>query len=180
MTLGDALTIGLVLLALWVFVVERYTTLRLEDGVRLGADAVRAAWRRVAPLVRWVAYDVIVGRPSVNHIADASNMVDNVTSSAPAPGTGAGTGTTSDAGTTAPHYLTDQEIAEALAALKTLDGKDRFSANAICELVGGRRNDVLAWVREVRTPAEPEPVQFPPQPGIEVPAYQPPPQPSTK
>jgi len=70
MTLGDALTIGLVLLALWVFVVERYTTLRLEDGVRLGADAVRAAWRRVAPLVRWVAYDVIVGRESVKDEAE--------------------------------------------------------------------------------------------------------------
>lgn len=59
---GDVLTIGLVLVALWVFVGERLTPYRLEDGVRLAADAVRAVARRVAPLVRWLAYDVIVGR----------------------------------------------------------------------------------------------------------------------
>ena len=173
MTLGDALTIGLVLLALWVFVVERYTTLRLEDGVRLGVDAVRAGWERVAPLVRWVAYDVIVGRPSVKD--EAEPAPDVLSSSreqqydAPVLGTGI-------KAVSIPPGAPDRDIVRELAALKTPDGW-RFSANAIYTFVKGNRNDVLAWVREARglEDDEPEPARLPEQPHIQVPAYEPPP-----
>ena len=176
MTLGDALTIGLVLLALWVFVVERYTTLRLEDGVRLGADAVRAAWRRVAPLVRWVAYDVIVGRESVK---DEAEPAPDVLSSRREQQNAQVVSDTSIKAVSIPPLApnaTEREIVRWLAGLKTADTW-RYSANAIYALVKGNRNDVLAWVREARGFEDDEPplVQLPEQPHIQVPAYEPPP-----
>lgn len=46
-------------------------------------------------------------------------------------------------------YLTERAIVSWLAALKMADSY-RYSANKIYTLVGGNRNDVMAWVRSVR------------------------------
>lgn len=68
MEAGDLLTIILVLAGVWYVLMPAW----LRDvAVGGAADIVRAAWRAVAPLVRWLAYDVIVGRRAVNRSADA-------------------------------------------------------------------------------------------------------------
>lgn len=76
---SDVALIGLLLVGVWVIIIEPLTSFRLEDGVRLLADLVRAAWRRAAPLVHWLAYDVIVGRERVNDFdaADAGAARQN-------------------------------------------------------------------------------------------------------
>jgi hypothetical protein len=50
---------------------------------------------------------------------------------------------------------TDQEMIAYLAVVRGKDGKHRYSANAIHDLVGGSRADVLAQIKAIRegTPA---------------------------
>ncbi len=72
-----------------------------------------------------------------------------------------------------PPAAPDRDIVAALAAIKTVDGY-RFSANAIYGFVRGNRNEVLAWVREVRGDEDVY-LGLPPDPHIQVPAYEPPP-----
>jgi hypothetical protein len=59
-------------------------------------------------------------------------------------------GTSSAAGTGSLRRMSDVEIVALLAMQRSADGAWRFSANAIAQLVGGRRDAVLGQIRALR------------------------------
>lgn len=67
--------------------------------------------------------------------------------------------------------ITDGEMIVLLAAQRGKDGKHRFSANAIHELVGGDRNTVLAKIKAIR--ATPPPAEYMQPDGTRIPASHP-------
>ena len=186
MTLGDAVTICLVLVALWTLIPRALrAAIRggLEPTVIALAGAVRALSHGAAHILGELAYKVLIGQPrpqSVKGFAQPDNH--SVESSAAR--------TTSDADRTAPvrpdtyqvelveapknadvpilpqiainAHLSRPELITLLAVQKTAAGEYAYSANKILALVGGTAADVMAQIAAIRNP--PKPAPEPPQP----------------
>ena len=116
------------------------------------------------------AAEAINQAPGVSRFVSARAHVLSSEPPQPAPKLVSGTGINP---VSIPPAAPDRDIVAALAAIKTVDGY-RFSANAIYGFVRGNRNEVLAWVREVRGDEDVY-LGLPPDPHIQVPAYEPPP-----
>lgn len=175
--------VGLILLiaaAVWFVLIEPRTPYRFEDGVRLAAGAVRAAARRVAPFVRWLAYDVIVGRTR-DDITSSSASVPITGENLREPHSAAVEQGGNEAGTLARNIvpgslvgrmndLPDSELFGALALLTDPSGAWRFADSRLARFAGGRVSDRLDEIRALRNEAGPA-TEPPPPAGMHITPY---------
>ena len=186
MTIGDAITICLVLLALWTFIPRSLrTALRggLEPTVIALASVVRAGTRIAAHALTEMAYKVLIGQvppPSVKR-SDATKidyvapLVLQTGSASPEPlpvradthQPGSVELDENAQGVKTPTFditarLSREELITLLAVQKTPTGEYAYSANRITEFVGGTAAEVKRQIADIRTPPKVEP---PPERG---------------
>lgn len=179
MNIGDVVTIGLILVALWTFIPSQHrATLRggLEPTVIALAGFVRRGSKAVAYVIADLAYVVFVGQPRIVKSFDSSGadyVAQRAPRTAPEPPEPAvvradvhqlGSGEPAKNGDVAelPRIdinarMTRAELITLLAVQKAEDGAYRYSANQITGFVGGTAADVKKLIAEIREPVAPLP-----------------------
>lgn len=185
MTVGDAITICLILLALWTFiprVFRRAIRDGLEPTVVALAGAVRTLSRRAAHIIMELAYKVLIGQPRPQSVKRFAQTIDHsVKPEAPRTDAPAERSTPVRADTYQPAsveapknedvpdrvhidinaHMSKVELITLLSVQKTTTGEYTYSANKILALVGGTAADVMAQIAAIRNP--PKPTTDPPQ-----------------
>ncbi len=171
---SDVVTIVLVLAGIWYILVpapvRRAASAGFGPAVHAAADHVRGMVRAVAPFVRWLAYDVLLG------VKDAP-ITSSGAAHAPVPesrGTAfprqerplerAGTGAAEQVPALVPGSLVDrlgrlphEELIGALALLKDDDGEWRYAESRLAKFAGGRVEDRQREIRALRGETPPPP-----------------------
>lgn len=181
MTVGDAITICLILLALWTFiprVFRRAIRDGLEPTVIALAGAVRTYSRHAAHIIMDLAYKVLIGQPRPQSVKRFAQTIDHsVKPEAPRTeasverSTSVRPDTYQPASVEAPEnevvlnrahidinaHMPKTELITLLAVQKTATGEYVYSANKILALVGGTAADVMAQIAAIRNPPKPTP-----------------------
>lgn len=176
MTIEDAITICLVVLALWTFIPRSFrAALRggLEPTVIAVAEVVRRGTRTAARVIADLAYTVLIGQPRVNNFdapkADYVAPIQPQTAAAPPEPAAVLAGTHQPGSIELPKNndmpdppqvvinarLSKAELITLLAVQKKDDGAYLYSSNQITAFVGGTAADVKRLIAEIREPVKP-------------------------
>jgi hypothetical protein len=148
--LGDLLTAGLILLAIWTFIPQSVKA-SARGGLGPLAASLAAAVRAGLPAIERAAYKLVVGHPRayVSTVAAEAPSASG-TPYRPAPDTDQLEPGDTPALSTSSELPDEAALTRHMASLKKPNGQYWLSANRIAAAVGGERETALQIVRSVR------------------------------